>query len=187
MILTRKIAAALLMCAALWSPAQAGENLIVDITPVAPRAKDNPFTFTGIPVWTPIWVSRYDQGYPVIPTPDAACFSCFMAPFASNDGMRPAKSAFISFAVLGQTSNTRVRLVSFYFNYNTNQNVSDNTWCDQAPDQLNAPRIRVCDITTKWNAIWADPFLRAQQHQFYYEVIGTGSIYMARMLIDYAN
>jgi hypothetical protein len=50
---------------------------------------------------------------------------------------------------------------------------------------LNAPNLQVCDITAKWNALWSDPLLRGQAHAFYYEVIGSGAIYMARIQIDY--
>lgn len=166
-------------------PAAADKIATFDIINPALRSQDRPFTFNNIPIWTPIFVSRANQGYPVIPTPDAACFSCFFQNFAANDGMKLAKTVDIVFAISGATSNTRVRLISMYNNYSTGQQVYDRDWCDRAPDILNAPRIVFCDITTKWNATWSDPWLRAQEHAFTFEVIGTGVVYMARMRINY--
>jgi len=181
-----KLAVALAMI--LLAPAQAAQNLILDITPVAPRSTDGPFTFNNIPVWTPIWVSRLDQGYPVVPTPSAACFTCFFQILSSNDIMKPAKNAWVTFAILGSTSNARVRLMSFYNDYSTNPatRVVKSDWnCDLAPPAIGGPSLVACDITAKWNALWTDPLMMAQQHAFYYEVIGSGAIYMARMTINY--
>lgn len=175
----------LLILWALVVPASADRLVTFDIINPAPRSQDKPFTFSNIPVWTPIYVSRLDQGYPVIVTPDAVCFSCFFQNFSANDGMKLAKTVDIVFAVLGATSNTRVRLVSMYLNYSTGQYVYDRDWCDRAPPSLNNPRIVFCDITDKWNTTWNDPFLRAQEHAFTFEVIGTGVVYMARMRINY--
>ncbi len=150
----------------------ASMNINLDIIPPAPRSTEA-YSFSGVTTFTEL--SQV--------TPSAACRTCFSQGFASNNGMRQASSVFIEVALMGYSANAQARLISYYYDASGNK-IVDATWGTVSPPVLGMPKLMAVNITRKWNALWSGPLI-GHEHAFVVEVIGTGTVYLARMRIDY--
>lgn len=126
--------------------------------------------------------------------PGASCGSCFGVSIYPTERLSPAKRVMMTFAfydaICGSsvpcTSGTQVRLISFYWNQGTP--VYNRTWPAATKHPSGNPSHVGVDVTAQWNAYMAampDSAFPSGGFTFIPEVVGSGSIYMARIIVEY--
>lgn len=126
--------------------------------------------------------------------PGASCGSCFGVSFFPSERFNPAKRVMMEFAFYDAncgstvpcTSATQVRLISFYYDQGTP--VYNRTWPAKSKNPNGNPSHVGVDVTAQWNAYMAGipaTAFPSQGFTFIPEVVGNGSIYMARIVVEY--
>lgn len=121
----------------------------------------------------------------------AGCYSCFGAAlFMSPERLRVAKRAVMYFGFNTNYDTTQIRLVSFYVDGN-GQRVYNRSWPIAMKSPCCNPSAVFFNVTSQWNAYFASlPIMSGgvtglSGVSFFVEVIGSGSVLMAQIVVDY--
>lgn len=118
------------------------------------------------------------------------CYSCFgQVLFMSTERLAPARRVVFSWGFYDNTGTTQVRLVSFYVDASGNR-VYNRTWPISVKIPCCNPSPPFVDVTAQWNAYFASlPIMTGGANlngvMFLVEVLGSGSIFMSRIIVDY--